>query len=207
MANKSVKTDRRVSRTRAALRQALVELSRERGYDAVTVEELTARANVGRTTFYLHYRDKEELLLEEFSELLNERLVAQFLDFPLSAWRLAPAGGQQPPFRPVLAIFQHVQENGELYRIVWRAESAGKINKQLRSIIMDAIQRVVQRGREELPNLALPVPLDLLASYVAGGLLAAVGWWLETGTDFTPEQMTHIFQRIYFPGFTELAAE
>jgi hypothetical protein len=63
----STKTDRRVLRTRAALRQALMELIREKGYEALTVEEITQHANLGRATFYLHYRDKDDLLLEEFS--------------------------------------------------------------------------------------------------------------------------------------------
>lgn len=209
MADKSEKTDRRVSRTRAALRQALEELTREKGYDSVTIEELTARADVGRTTFYLHYRDKEDLLLEQFTELLDEQLVPQFAELSLADWRLTPVDSQPQaqPFRPVLVIFQHVQENADLYRLVWRAENVNKITKRLRNILEHAIDRIVRLRRQVTPDLMPSVPLDLIASYVAGGLLAAVGWWLESGGKTSPEEMTTIFQRIFIPGFRQMMAD
>ena len=66
------KTDRRIQRTRQSLRNALLELIKEKGFDAISTEEITERANVGRATFYLHYKDKEDLLLEEFSEMARD---------------------------------------------------------------------------------------------------------------------------------------
>lgn len=57
--------DRRVRRTRRALQDSLTSLILEKGYDAVTVEDITDRADLGRTTFYLHYKDKEELLIPD----------------------------------------------------------------------------------------------------------------------------------------------
>jgi len=77
--------DRRVRRTRRALREAMLDLMEEKGYDQVTVEELTDRADIGRTTFYLHYSAKQDLLLEQFGELLDQ-LVVQLSQIPLSAW-------------------------------------------------------------------------------------------------------------------------
>ena len=55
---KNNKTDRRIQRTRQALHSALLELTKEKGYDSISIEEITAHANVGRATFYLHYKDK-----------------------------------------------------------------------------------------------------------------------------------------------------
>ena len=79
------KTDRRIQRTRQFLRTALLELIKEKGYDAISIEEITERANVGRATFYLHYKDKEDLLLEEFREMANEK-VQVLAEIPFSAW-------------------------------------------------------------------------------------------------------------------------
>ena len=62
-------TDRRVRRTRQLLRDALMELTLERGYDRVTVQDILDRADVGRSTFYAHYRDKDDLLVAEFEAL------------------------------------------------------------------------------------------------------------------------------------------
>lgn len=65
--------DRRVRRTRAALRKALVELVLDKGFQAVTVEEITERADIGRATFYAHYRDKEDLLVGIVRDLAQDR--------------------------------------------------------------------------------------------------------------------------------------
>ena len=62
-----------------------MELIKEKGYDAISVEQITQRANLGRTTFYLHYKDKEDLLVDEFSELANER-ARTLSQIPFSAW-------------------------------------------------------------------------------------------------------------------------
>jgi AcrR family transcriptional regulator len=84
--NKAEKIDRRVSRTRNALREALLSLIEEQDYSTITVEEITARANIGRTTFYLHYRDKEDLLLEELADLMQE-LTQQIARISISQWQ------------------------------------------------------------------------------------------------------------------------
>ena len=67
-------TDRRVRRTRHALENALISLILEKGYDAVTIEEITDRADLGRTTFYLHFRDKEELLMNAIDTMIEDFL-------------------------------------------------------------------------------------------------------------------------------------
>src|SRR5512146_975070 len=107
--NKVTSTDRRVQRTRQALREALLSLMKEKNYNAITVEEITAHANLGRTTFYLHYQDKEALLLEKFADLIHE-LVREISQVSVLEWQQQ----QKIPQRPVLMIFQHVAENEEL---------------------------------------------------------------------------------------------
>ena len=84
--------DRRITRTRNQLREALFELILEKGYDTVTIEEITDRANLGRTTFYLHYKDKEQLLLESINSIANDLLqqITQFIP-AFSNSELSPA--------------------------------------------------------------------------------------------------------------------
>ena len=72
------KTDRRVQRTRELLQKALIELISERGYDAITIQDIVDRANVGRTTFYLHYNSKDELFMS-----CHEAIVSKFHIGPL----------------------------------------------------------------------------------------------------------------------------
>src|SRR5690242_18084253 len=98
MAKKPV--DRRVERTRQSLQNALSELILEKGYEHVTVQDVIDRANVGRSTFYAHFEDKEQLLLSGF-----EPLRAEFEDF-LSGQSIT----QETPWALSLAIFQQVQK-------------------------------------------------------------------------------------------------
>src|SRR5207248_2698170 len=63
--------DRRVARTQKLLRDALHSLIRERDYDSIAVKEILDRANVGRSTFYMHFRDKDDLLASSICDLLG----------------------------------------------------------------------------------------------------------------------------------------
>lgn len=67
-------SDRRVRRTRHAMHRALIELMMERPYDRITVSDVIARADVGRSTFYAHYRDKDDLLVVSCGEHLREEI-------------------------------------------------------------------------------------------------------------------------------------
>src|SRR5512140_985577 len=123
------KIDRRIQRTRLALRSALLELIKEKGFDSISVEEITERANVGRATFYLHYKDKEDLLLEEFSEMANEK-VQVLSEVPFSAWlQSEEAGGskEKRPAPPLLILFEHIYDNAELYHILLKSEKSSRI--------------------------------------------------------------------------------
>src|SRR5687768_18149955 len=65
------KTDRRVERTRESLQRALIELIGERDYGAITIQDIVDCANVGRTTFYLHYNSKDELFMSCHEAIVN----------------------------------------------------------------------------------------------------------------------------------------
>ncbi|MDX9990529.1 MAG: TetR/AcrR family transcriptional regulator [Anaerolineales bacterium] len=198
------KIDRRVLRTRAALRQALMELIREKGYEALTVEEITQRADLGRATFYLHYKDKDDLLLEEFSLLAQERVNA-LSEIPFSDW--LPDGEDQPidennePIQPFLMVFQHVSDNAELYRILLKSQSSNQIANRIREILFQSINQFVQTKSERDPiPIRFKVPVDLLAAYFNGALVSSIDWWLENMQQVSVKEMTGMFQCMFFPG-------
>ena len=195
------KTDRRILKSKKALRDALVELIQEKGFDAVSVEEITQRANLGRATFYLHYKDKEDLLMEEFSEMASER-VQTLVQIPFSQWmpdENDPASAGNPP--PLQILFEHVHENAELYGIFIRGKSAERLSTRMRSIIVSAINEFMQtKIKNEPVSFGSEVPVDFLAAFFSGAILSTVGWWLEQGLKPSPVEMTRRFQRLFFPG-------
>lgn len=183
--------DRRARRTRRQLKEALFALILEKGYDTVTIEEITGRADLGRTTFYLHYRDKEELLLEAIDSTakdLIERL-------PPPAWNVA----SPPAEDAILVTFQHAAENAQLYRIILRGEGATRAHARFHAIIRQKASELIDE-RIAAGMLHPVLPVDVFASYFAGSMLATITWWLESNIPYPPEQMAEMFRRMVFQG-------
>jgi AcrR family transcriptional regulator len=196
--------DRRTQRTRRQLRDALMTLILEKGYDAVTVEDITTRADLGRTTFYLHYRDKEELLLESIDAIAND-LKAQ-VDLIHAA-----QGKAIPQPRPVHLAFKHAAENATLYRIILKGEGATRTATRLRRFISDsAVEFLFARLTlstsekashfQEESAVLDPANLRLIADYFASSLLGFMTWWLEADMPYPPEQMADFFILLFFQG-------
>ena len=202
------RTDRRIQRTRQALHAALLELIKEKGYDAISTEEITERANIARATFYLHYKDKEDLLLEEFSEMANERVQA-ISKIPFSAWFPTQDANENNPLksdppRPILMVFQHIKDNSELYYILMKSAKSSRIVERIRKISTEAITKFVENKIETDPlPIFFNIPIDFFAAYFSGALLSTVDWWLEEGMNHSPEEVTKLFRSLFFRGARE----
>lgn len=200
------KTDRRIQRTRQSLRTALLELIKEKDYDAISTEEITERANVGRATFYLHYKDKEDLLLEEFREMANEKVQA-LAEIPFSAWLQSEADANAVPGKrlvpPLLIVFEHIYDNSDLYYILLKSEKSGRIMERIRKISSEAIVKFLDAKAKTAPiPFQFRVPIEFFAAFFSGALLSTVDWWLEEGLQHTPREMTHLFQDLFIQGAT-----
>jgi AcrR family transcriptional regulator len=198
------KVDRRVLRTKKALRAALLELIEAKGYEAVSVEEITQRANLGRATFYLHYKDKEELLLEEFVEIAQER-VKVLSEIPYSEWQAgelaADTAAEKQPLMPLLTVFEHAAEHAALYRVLLRGGSMPRLEQRIRALIAQSIEEIALARRRTLPSPVEPqIPLDLIAAYFSGALLSSLAWWLDSPLPLSPLEMAGVFQRLFFLG-------
>lgn len=189
------KPDRRTIRTKRLLREALMSLILAKGYDEVTIEDITQQADLGRTTFYLHYRDKEELLVETIEAVAKE-LKEEILSSVMADWSLKE-GAQAP----ILPVFRHAAQNADLYRIILRGEGASRMMNHLLEFISQSFCEILieQENRGSL-KLEPQVPLEVFSSYFASSLLGMVNWWLEKNTPYSPEEMTENFQRLFFLG-------
>lgn len=169
--------DRRSRRTRRRLRDALVDLIIERGYSAVTVQDILDRADVGRSTFYSHFYDKEDLLLSGFADP----------DWPQGA-QLGAAGESLS-----LGFFAHAAAHYRLYRALV-GERGGEI------ILYHAERSIVAALEARLDALAaagasLP-PRDGLASTLAGALLGMMRWWLDHDMPMPADDMDARFHTL-----------
>lgn len=190
------KTDRRVIRTRNALHRALIELVREKGYTATSVEDITERANLGRATFYLHYKDKEDLLLEGLEPRLSE-LIEDVGQRPLLVWFRESNGNL------VRSIFEIVKENADLFTLI-TLEQSNKVYDRFRALMADAAQKLIRNNAwvgRKVKGLAVPV--DYLIDYFSGAMWASIVWWAGGGFKQTTDEMTDSFQDLFIPGFLQ----
>lgn len=205
---KGHKTDRRIQRTRHALRTALLELIKDKGYDSISIEEITERANIGRATFYLHYKDKEDLLLEQFSEMANEK-VQLISEIPFSEWlpnheNAKPGMRENQHLLPLLMVFQHIYDNSEFYYILLKSENSSRIVERIRMISTESIVKFVETKMQTDPiPLLFEVPIEFFASFFSGALLSSISWWLEEDMRHSPEEVTQMFRKLFFRGARE----
>lgn len=204
----SPKVDRRIQRTRLALRSALLELIKEKGFEAVSVEEITERANLGRATFYLHYKDKEDLLLDEFREIASNR-VRVLSEIPVLIWNSDQGRVEltdaHAPVMPLQLVFEHAAQNADLYRILLRGQSSQRIVGQIQEIITHSINEIIRtRQQSDHPQTSPEVPVEMLAAYFSGALMGTLNWWLGQADPIPPAAMANKFQHLFFPGVMQV---
>lgn len=194
MNSENGRSDRRVNRTRRQLRDALMSLILERGYSAVTVEDITGRADLGRTTFYLHFHDKDELLVESL-EAIAEDLKAQ-------VERLADQGMEEGRTRPhpVAVAFRHAEKNRDLYRIILKGEGGSRAASRIREIIHEAAVDFFTRRMAGLVSGSPDIPGDVVAGYFASALLGFITWWLEKELPYSGDEAADLFITLFFRG-------
>lgn len=177
--------DRRVSRTRRVLHEALRSLILERGFDEVTVQHVIDRADVGRATFYAHFRGKDDLLTSGFEEM------RQSLRQILSMHSRDGLGF-------IRILFEHAADHRREYRARVGSWGGGDITalveREVTSIVQSQLREAVARRRMH-PS----VPPEVVTRYVVSALLALLKWWLDNDLPYTAEQMAEMFERLTAP--------
>lgn len=176
--------DPRVRRTRRLLRDALLALVRERGFDAISVQDLAERAEVNRATFYLHYRDKYDLLTQSMKDMLDELVSPQYLQG--GAIGSVPRLG--PDETPVEFVrwFEHAAAHPDMYHILLNSDGMVGFLTQIRR----HIERLMQPWLEQRFGAhSAGLPLVLRSRFLSSALLGVLAWWLAERMPHPPGQM------------------
>jgi len=189
---KTKKVDRRKQKTRQAIHEALLSLLAEKGYEKITVQDIIDRANVGRSTFYLHYQDKEDLLLRSMDDLVHGLLADLHHPTPDAD---GVANGRLLDCR---ALFSQVQTNPPLYQSILGERGIDVIIKKMRHHMSRHIEALLLARHTEYDGetAVSTVPAIVQAHYLSGALMALLSWWLDQKRMYTPQEMDQMFQQM-----------
>ncbi|MEI6757080.1 MAG: TetR/AcrR family transcriptional regulator [Chlorobium sp.] len=188
---KEKKEDRRISRTRRLMHEALMALIVEKGYEAITVQDILDRADVGRSTFYAHYRDKDELLLSSFEHLRT--LFEEQQQAILESRRT----GKAPAVNLILELFRHIGEHHKLYKAIAGKQSGEMIVKYLHrylyNLLIEPLTALIKNRK------SFSVPIEITTHYLVSSLLSLMTWWLDNNMPYSAEKMDEIFRVLTTP--------
>jgi len=181
---RKMKQDRRVERTRRILSEALMSLIIEKGYEKTTVQDIIDRADVGRSTFYAHFLDKDALLRSGFDNLRDA---------------LSKKGvGGKDGWDVALDLFQHAQSHYPLYKAMVGKQSWNTIQQYAQKFLFNLVREYLKPKMSAKKKAA--VPLDIAAHFIVSSFLALLTWWLEQKMPYSAEQMTEMFKGLTKPG-------
>jgi AcrR family transcriptional regulator len=189
--------DRRKEKTRTAIYQALSVLLQKKKYANITIQEIIDQANVGRTTFYSHFTDKDALLsscIESIFESLSDHLAKN-----------APINQESHHIIPVAELFAHFQENSRLINGILISDSGDLLFEKFKSYWGGKVESYLT---ENLPNDKKPeVPIDIVINYVTSVLTELLRWWMKSENKYTPVQMEQYLFALIIPSISSILGE
>jgi AcrR family transcriptional regulator len=189
--NRPEAADRRVRRTKASLHDALISLAREKPYPAIAVKEILDRANVGRSTFYTHFRDKDDLLASGIHDILR------------SFQRQLRGGGTlERVVAFSLPLLNHIDGH--------RRAGGPTMKREGRAIMHEHMQHVLANLVADELAATLPgkweveMPISLVARHVAATFVLVLNCWVDNDAALTPPQVDARFRALVMPTLTAL---
>src|SRR6266567_3060777 len=185
----------RVRRTQKLLREALIALIEERGFEALTIGELTSRALVSRAAFYRNYQDKYDLVEQIFEEAMSA-LLGEVGEL-----------GREHPAEVWVKFFEHIAQYDRLYRALLGSKGSPWFVRKMRARLSDLIK---ERGQGHLPHgpiaSARPVHTfsdELVPDLMSAMFVEAITWWLEHARSYSPREVATRTARLASAVFKE----
>jgi AcrR family transcriptional regulator len=169
----STVTDKRISQTQRSLTNALIALTLEKGYDALTVRDISERAGIGYATFFRHFTDKDALLAD-----VLERTLSEFLGL------IQPV--MNDPERTVTLVFEHVKQSPDPVRVLLRTRNVSPLLSRIFAFSSQAMLETLT------PNPNSLIPPEIAAHHMIVSILELIEWWLEREMPYPPEHMGKI---------------
>jgi AcrR family transcriptional regulator len=171
----------------------------EKSYDSITVQEILDRSDIGRSTFYAHFKSKDELLVSGIHELRDT------LDSAMRSERSRPKD-HEAVVGFSLAMFQHASEYREVYHALLNTHGWPIFRQRLEQMFDEIIRRECKAEIQRLKTADSDVPVDLFVHYLTAGFFSVLTWWLGRRSRLTPLQINEIFRSLVLPTINRVLA-
>lgn len=183
--------DRRIEKTKTAIREAFFSLMKEREMSKITVTEIARRANINRKTFYLHYDSTEAILDEFFSELIKKLMaLLEKNDFFDRSFDVA-------------SLFQSLnllmEKDIDLYRHIANRPAYAFLWEQIKDILKSTVTETMA---DKL--MASPAEFELYMEFYSAGTIATYLKWLRKEVDLSEEDLVKVISNATYYGFQKL---
>jgi AcrR family transcriptional regulator len=188
--------DRRVQKTEALLRAALGALMHERPYEEIVVKEILSRANVGRSTFYTHFADKDELLLSCIQDILRSAQVG--------GARRPTAKSQDDVLWFALPIFAHVESQRARRQAAGAPQARWSVHEHLHHALSELIGDEVRTSLRRGSRTSRRASPDLLVRWLVSTFVLVLNWWVESDSPLSAGDADALFRALVEPSLAEL---
>ena len=176
------KVDLRVKRSRRLLKEALLQLMKQKSFRDIQVTEIADQAQVARPTFYLHYQSKQELLLSHVDDVFNEFYEALSATF---------GNDQTDPKQQNVMMFQYWERYADILRLVIEADIHDEFRTRMRGYFSQAIAQFAPEDlKTDDPRM------EFIIDFISGGAYSLLTQWIMSDMPYSAEQMGALFHEL-----------
>lgn len=190
--------DRRVQRTRRLLHKALMSQVLEKKYESITVQEILNHADVGRSTFYTHFQDKDELLVSGFENVKTLLRSAQ------AAAAILPGKSYEKIIGFSLAMFEHAYEYRAVNHALLGSNAEAIVRRQIHSAVAAVIHQEVKREFQKCKRTNGPVSPELLTHFLVSTFISVLTGWLKAKNPVPPREIDLAYRQLVLPCLASL---
>ena len=183
--------DRRTQKTRKALSEALISLMFEKSYESIVVQDILDRANIGRSTFYTHFRDRDELLVDGLQGLREFLHNAQKTTPVTSGKRYEKVIGFS------LAMFEHAYEHTKLFRALVGGPGWVIVRQHLEEMLVQLMKDEARLLYKK--QVASEVPFELFMHFLGATFITVLTWWFNYRKPLSPQEINALFRELVIP--------
>jgi AcrR family transcriptional regulator len=190
--------DRRVQRTQRMLHKALMSLILEKKYEHITVQEILNRADVDRSTFYMHFQNKDELLVGGFQYLQS------FLESARETCTTEPAKSFERIIDFSFPMFEHAYEYRRVNRALMGSNAEAVVRRRIHSVLAGIVSRELKLELRSRKRGNVPVSPELLSHFLVSTFISVLTWWLNSNNPIPPKDIDVAYRQLVLPSLTSI---